>query len=92
MIPIVSGYPGSSLIEARDRGELQWTGTCIAYAGQPNWHCPSCGRSFTLPGGPNVGGLASVTMGGEIDWDRVPDPPWWTKVRMRLQYWITGDV
>jgi hypothetical protein len=91
MIPIVYGYPSHDMHESAGRGEIR-IGGCMIGGSSPDWECPVCGHISFDAAGHKTGGLAHVTMGGEIDWDRVPDPPWWTKVRMRLQYWITGDV
>ena len=91
MVRIVYGYPTRGTQEAAARGEIR-LGGCVIDRFSPDWKCPVCGHASFDRASQDTGGLAHVNMSGEINWDRVPDPPWWTKVRMRLQYWITGDV
>jgi hypothetical protein len=92
MTPIIYGLPSFDMHERQSRGEMR-LGGCMVSRFSPNWYCPTCDQSFSLAGGPSVGGMASMRMDAiGTDWSKVPDPPWWTKVRMRVQYWITGDV
>ena len=91
MMPIVYGYPSGEMHEAAANGEMR-LGGCMVGRFSPDWECPTCGHVLFNSAGHHKGGLAHINVGAGIDWSKVPDPPWWTKVRMRLQYWITGDV
>lgn len=91
MIPIVYGFPSHDMHERSGRGEIR-LGGCLVGAFSPDWKCPVCGHISFDDAGYKTDGLSHITIGSEIDWVRVPHPPWWTQVKMRLQYWITRDV
>jgi hypothetical protein len=59
--------------------------TCPPFLGGPFWVCNECGLRIAIPR-PRAENAAEL---GRSDFTA---PSRWTKVRMRLQYWITGDV
>lgn len=45
VVPIVYGMPGSELIEAYEKGEVE-LGGCVVSDYDPEWRCRACGHDW----------------------------------------------
>ena len=46
VVPIAYGMPGSELVEAYERGEVE-LGGCVVTDRDPEWHCKTCGHEWS---------------------------------------------
>jgi hypothetical protein len=83
MLPIVWGMPPPNAAEIEKREGIIFGMSCRVGPHNPRWACPVCGR--------RTGARISRSYTTRTKTPE-PDPPWRTKVRMWVQYRLTGDV